>query len=136
MKSVEGRQTTTGRVPRFQLIGGPPEACRWRLLGTNNVSLGLGSVAYPGTTECVAAIRWLCENLGRTRMEFSHHNGIRWRWLVYAGAEPIAVSSHAYGRRIEAKHGYERFVIGVEMATALAGDGKIVGLPSRHRLDG
>jgi hypothetical protein len=120
----ENRRKSAARVPRFQLIGGRADAVRWRLLGTNNVSLGLSFIDYASSEECVAAIRWLCVNVGRTRLELKHDNGVRWRWLLYAGAEAVAKAGHAYGRRIEAKRAHERFVAGVTTVVTLSGEGR------------
>ncbi|WP_033289210.1 hypothetical protein [Amycolatopsis jejuensis] len=121
------------RTPRFQLIGGPGDATRWRLLGTNNASLGLGTVDYRNGRECVAAIQWLCANLAQTRMELVHDHGVDWRWVLRAGAGPIAAASHAYGRRIEAKRGYERFVVATGKAAELAADGRITDWRAKYR---
>ncbi|UKD58842.1 MULTISPECIES: DUF1508 domain-containing protein [Amycolatopsis] len=124
------------RTPRFQLIGGPGNATRWRLLGTNNASLGLGTVDYRNGEECVAAIQWLCANLPRTRMELTHDHGIDWRWVLRAGSGTIASASHAYGRRIEAQHGYERFVAAIADAAEFAAEGRITDWRTKYRLPG
>lgn len=124
------------RTPRFQLIGGRGEATRWRLLGSNNASLGLGTVDYRGGDECVAAVQWLCANLGRTRLELTHDHGIDWRWVLHAGTGSVATASHAYGRRIEAKRGYERFAIAAGEAAESAVDGRITDWRTKYRLPG
>jgi hypothetical protein len=124
------------RAPRFQLIGGRGEATRWRLLGSNNASLGLGTVDYRSGDECVAAVQWLCANLGRIRVELTHDHGIDWRWVLHAGNGPIATASHAYGRRIEAKRGFDRFSLAAGEAAKSVGEGRIMDWRTKYPLPG
>ncbi len=95
--------------PRFQLVQTGDETLRWRLLGGNNVSLGSAPSDYPREQDCLAAIAWLGVHVPELTSEFSHSSGGRWRWRLRAGDQLIAVASHAYGRRIEAQRGLDRF---------------------------
>ncbi|WP_326835431.1 DUF1508 domain-containing protein [Amycolatopsis rhabdoformis] len=106
------------------------------MLGSNNASLGLGAVDYRSAEECVAAIRWLCTNLPRTRLELVHDHGIDWRWVLRAGATPVAIASHAYGRRIEATRGHDRFVTAMRQAAEFAADGRIVDGRTKYGTQG
>ncbi|WP_158888437.1 DUF1508 domain-containing protein [Amycolatopsis anabasis] len=122
------------KSPRFQLIGAQHNAVRWRLLGGNNTSLGLGAITYSGSPECLAGIRRLRAHLGGARAEFSHTGGGQWRWLLYADAELVALAGHAYGRKIEAKHGLERFLAAVPVATILGDDERIADWRAKYRI--
>ncbi|GAB3567791.1 DUF1508 domain-containing protein [Amycolatopsis endophytica] len=135
MKNADDRRPGNVRTPRFQLIGGHDGSTRWRLLGSNNVSLGLGVVDYRDSTECATAIQWLCRNLSRTRMDLTHLNGIQWRWVLHSGSGPIATATRPYGRKIEAKRGYERFVAAVGIAAESGSDGRILDWRAKYRLD-
>ncbi|WP_236795422.1 DUF1508 domain-containing protein [Amycolatopsis sp. GM8] len=123
------------RLPRFQLISGQSDATRWRLLGANNVSLGVGAIDYADVAECLAAIKWLCGNIDRTRVEFKHHSGIQWRWVIHDDTGAIATASHPYGRRIEARRAFDRFVSAVGTATAYSENGKISDWRTKYRID-
>jgi hypothetical protein len=113
------------RKSRFQLVGAPLDTTTWRLLGGNNISLGSGAIHYADAAECVAAIEWLQANLAMTRTEFSHASGGRWRWLLYVDRKLLATASHAYGRRIEARRGLDRFLVAAPVAPVLAANGKV-----------
>ncbi|MFD2416365.1 DUF1508 domain-containing protein [Amycolatopsis pigmentata] len=131
MHSDDDRSKRAVRMPRFQLIVTDTDLVRWRLLGSNNVCLGMGADGYPGAGHCVAAIRHLCEHVEAARAEFRHDNGIDWRWLLHDGATPIAKSGHAYGRRIEAVRGHGRFLAAVGEAAR----GKDVEITrAKHRI--
>lgn len=95
--------------PRFQLVQTGDETIRWRLLGGNNVSLGSAADDFPDADDCLSAISWLNANVVELTSEFSHSSGGRWRWRLRSGEQVVAVASHAYGRRIEAQRGLERF---------------------------
>ncbi|QWF83402.1 DUF1508 domain-containing protein [Amycolatopsis sp. CA-230715] len=123
------------KTPRFQLIGAANDKVRWRLLGGNNASLGTGAGSYRGPQECLTAIQWLKENLAKTRAEFSHASGGKWRWLLYADAELLAMASHAYGRKIEAKHGLERFLAATPGAVVLTGSASIADWRTKYKVD-
>ncbi|WP_020666568.1 YegP family protein [Amycolatopsis nigrescens] len=124
------------KKPRFQLVGAPGNTTRWRLLGGNNVSLGSGAVNYRDNRECVAAIHWLRENLDSTRAEYSHNSGGTWRWLLYADAGLVALASHPYGRKIEARHGLERFWAAAPSADVLDSREKVADWRAKYRIGG
>jgi hypothetical protein len=120
------------RKSRFQLVGAALDTTTWRLLGGNNISLGSGAIHYADAAECVAAIEWLRANLALTRTEFSHASGGRWRWLLYADRKLIATASHAYGRRIEARRGLDRFLVAAPVAPVIAANGKVTDWRRKH----
>ncbi|OLZ46358.1 DUF1508 domain-containing protein [Amycolatopsis coloradensis] len=95
--------------PRFQLVRTGEETIRWRLLGGNNVSLGSAPADYPRAEECLAAITWLSTHITDLTSDFSHLSGGRWRWRLHTDDRIVAIASHAYGRRIEAQRGLDRF---------------------------
>ncbi|MEV6911082.1 DUF1508 domain-containing protein [Amycolatopsis sp. NPDC051071] len=95
--------------PRFQLIQTGEKTIRWRLLGGNNVSLGSAPADFPRAGECLAAITWLHAHIAELTSDFSHLSGGRWRWRLRSGDRVVAIASHAYGRRIEAQRGLDRF---------------------------
>ncbi|WP_414940990.1 DUF1508 domain-containing protein [Amycolatopsis sp. cmx-11-51] len=95
--------------PRFQLVQTGEETIRWRLLGGNNVSLGSAPADYPRAEECLVAITWLSTHIVELTSDFSHLSGGRWRWRLHTDNRIVAIASHAYGRRIEAQRGLDRF---------------------------
>ncbi len=95
--------------PRFQLVQTGEETIRWRLLGGNNVSLGSAPTDYPRAEECLVAITWLRAHITDLTSDFSHLSGGRWRWRLRDGDLLVAIATHAYGRRIEAQRGLDRF---------------------------
>jgi hypothetical protein len=106
------RGKTAGRLrtgPRFQLVRTEQQTLRWRLLGGNNVSLGAGVADCAGTLECLTAIKLLRARLDVVSADFRHVSGGRWRWVLRWDGEPVAEATHAYGRRIEAQRGLDRF---------------------------
>jgi len=121
------------RKSRFQLVGAPLDTTTWRLLGGNNISLGSGAIHYADAAECVAAIEWLQANLAMARTEFSHASGGRWRWLLYVDRMLLATASHAYGRRIEARRGLDRFLVAAPVAPVLAANGKVADWRRKYR---
>ncbi|GAA1968431.1 DUF1508 domain-containing protein [Amycolatopsis minnesotensis] len=123
------------KTPRFQLIGAANDKVRWRLLGGNNASLGTGAGSYRGAAECINAIQWLKDNLTTTRAEFSHASGGKWRWLLYADAELLAMANHAYGRKIEAKHGLERFLAATPEAVVRTGGASIADWRTKYKMN-
>ncbi|MFE0026262.1 DUF1508 domain-containing protein [Amycolatopsis sp. NPDC059021] len=111
-----------GKKPRFQLVQTGSETLRWRLLGGNNTSLGTSALDYHRTEDCLASISWLGAHLDDLTAEFGHAGGGRWRWRLRNGTEAVAVAAHAYGRRIEAQRGLDRFRTATGEATT---DGRI-----------
>ncbi|MEU3624434.1 DUF1508 domain-containing protein [Amycolatopsis coloradensis] len=79
------------------------------MLGGNNVSLGSAPADYPRAEECLAAITWLSTHITDLTSDFSHLSGGRWRWRLHTDDRIVAIASHAYGRRIEAQRGLDRF---------------------------
>ena len=82
---------------------------RWRLLGGNNVSLGAGAADCARPAECLTAITVLRTHMDLLGTDFRHVSGGRWRWLLRLDGVSIAEATHAYGRRIEAQRGLDRF---------------------------
>jgi hypothetical protein len=121
--------------PRFQLIDAAGETVRWRLLGGNNLSLGSGSIAYQNSGDCLAGIEFLRANLDSLEIEFSHDSGSRWRWMLYSGAELVAVASHFYGRRIEAQHALDRFRAAVPGVVETGDHGRVADWRSKQSKD-
>lgn len=107
--------------PRFQLVQTEQRTLRWRLLGRNNVSLGTGTAEHARAVDCVASIAWLKSHLDVLRADFSHVSGGRWRWRLGTAENPVAEATHAYGRRIEAQRGLERFRLAVREAAVDTG---------------
>ncbi|MEA5366808.1 DUF1508 domain-containing protein [Amycolatopsis sp., V23-08] len=106
------RGNTAGRLrsrPRFQLVQTEQRTLRWRLLGGNNVSLGAGVADCARETECLAAITVLKAHMELLSTDFRHISGGRWRWLLKLDGVSVAEATHAYGRRIEAQRGLDRF---------------------------
>jgi hypothetical protein len=103
--------------PRFQLVRTGPATIRWRLLGGNNVSLGSAARDFARTTDCLAAIDWLGGHLDELTVEFAHAGGGRWRWRLRTEDDVVATATHAYGRRIEAQRGLDRFRLAAADAT-------------------
>ncbi|MCR6487369.1 YegP family protein [Amycolatopsis sp. OK19-0408] len=106
------RGKTAGRPrtgPRFQLVRIGPQSMRWRLLGGNNASLGAGVAECAAPPECLLAITVLRARLDVLSADFRHVSGGRWRWSLRWDGEPVAEATHAYGRRIEAQRGLDRF---------------------------
>lgn len=95
--------------PRFQLVQTGEETIRWRLLGGNNVSLGSAPADYSRAEDCLVAIAWLNAHIAELTSDFSHLSGGRWRWRLRADDHIVAIATHAYGRRIEAQRGLDRF---------------------------
>ncbi|OLZ45156.1 YegP family protein [Amycolatopsis keratiniphila] len=103
------RGNSAPKNPRFQLVQTGEQTLRWRLLGGNNVSLGSAPDDYPRAEECLVAIAWLSTHISELTSDFSHLSGGRWRWRLHTGDRLVAIASHAYGRRIEAQRGLDRF---------------------------
>jgi len=97
------------RDPRFQLVRTGPDRVHWRLLGGNNASLGAAATDFARVADCLSAIGWLRAHLDEPSVEFAHASGGSWRWRLRAADGPVAVATHAYGRRIEAQRGLDRF---------------------------
>ncbi|MFJ7212988.1 DUF1508 domain-containing protein [Amycolatopsis sp. NPDC098790] len=95
--------------PRFQLVQTEQRTVRWRLLGGNNASLGAGAAECAGPPECLSAIALLKARLDVLSVDFRHVSGGRWRWTLHWDGESVAEATHAYGRRIEAHRGLDRF---------------------------
>lgn len=103
---------TAGRQrngPRFQLVRTEQRTLRWRLLGGNNVSLGAGVTECTEPRECLGAIALVRARLDVLSADFRHVSGGRWRWSLRWHGESVAEATHAYGRRIEAQRGLDRF---------------------------
>lgn len=90
---------------------------RWRLLGGNNVSLGAGVAECAEATDCLAAIMLFRTRLDGLSADFRHVSGGRWRWLLRWDGEAVAEATHAYGRRIEAQRGLDRFRLAATAAS-------------------
>lgn len=123
------------RSSRFQLISARSDTTTWRLLGGNNICLGTSALRYHDVAECVTAIAWLRTKLPSSRAEFSHSNGMKWRWLLYADNVAIATASHAYGRRIEAKHGLDRFLAAAPEAPLITSGGKVADWRKKYGVE-
>jgi uncharacterized protein YegP (UPF0339 family) len=132
---IDHRRPAMSSRPRFQLIEAAGETVRWRLLGGNNLSLGSGSVSYRTAQDCLAGIESLRADLDGLHTEFSHDNGARWRWMLYDGAELVAVASHFYGRRIEAQRGLDRFRAAVPEVAENSDHGRIVDWRAKQPKD-
>jgi len=114
------RGKAAGRLrngPRFQLVLTEQQTLRWRLLGGNNVSLGTGVAACARPPECLTAITLLRARLDLLSADFRHVSGGRWRWLLRWETESVAEATHAYGRRIEAQRGLDRFRVAAATAS-------------------
>ncbi|MEV5716905.1 DUF1508 domain-containing protein [Amycolatopsis mediterranei] len=121
------------RDPRFQLVQTGPDRVHWRLLGANNVSLGAAAQDFARVDDCLTAVGWLCVHLDEPVAEFAHASGGRWRWRLRVAAGPIAVATHAYGRRIEAQRGLERFHAAVAAADTAREVETIADWRTKHR---
>ncbi|WP_410626741.1 DUF1508 domain-containing protein [Amycolatopsis sp. cmx-8-4] len=113
------RGNTTERLrsrPRFQLVQTEQRTLRWRLLGGNNVSMGAGVADCARAAECLADIAALKAHLNSLSTDFRHISGGRWRWLLRLDEVPVAEATHAYGRRIEAQRGLDRFRVAATTA--------------------
>jgi hypothetical protein len=83
----------------------------WRVVAGNNRPLGRSARVFPSLTECVEAASRLHREIGRadSSVLFDVADG-HWRWTVALGGQSVAVSAHAYKRRIECIRSLEQFV--------------------------
>lgn len=82
------------------------------------MSLGAAANDFAHTSDCLAAIDWLSDHLDELTVEFAHASGGRWRWRLRTDNVVIAMATHAYGRRIEAQRGLDRFRAAADTASA------------------
>jgi hypothetical protein len=82
----------------------------WRVVAGNNRPLGRSAAVFPSLAECVAAASELHRGIGRadSSVLFDVADG-HWRWTVALGGQSVAVSAHAYKRRIECIRALEQF---------------------------
>jgi uncharacterized protein YegP (UPF0339 family) len=121
------------RDPRFQLVRTGQDRVHWRLLGANNVSLGAAATDFTRVADCLTAIGWLRAHIDEPAAEFAHAGGGRWRWRLRATDGPVALATHAYGRRIEAQRGLDRFRTAVAAADAAREVETIVDWRTKYR---
>ncbi|MFC4086482.1 DUF1508 domain-containing protein [Amycolatopsis samaneae] len=108
---------------------------RWRLLGGNNTSLGTSALDYRRSEDCLASISWLSVHLGELTAEFGHAGGGRWRWRLRSGTDAVAVAAHAYGRRIEAQRGLDRFRAATKEATTTEKIETVIDWRKKYRMN-
>jgi uncharacterized protein YegP (UPF0339 family) len=118
--------------PRFQLIRMDEHRFFWRLLGSNNVSLGSGSTGYRDVESCVAGIAWLNDNIVDLQADLHHKSGASWRWSLRSEHKLVATASHEYGRRIEASHSLDRFRAAVAAAAGNDAPDTVVDWRAKH----
>lgn len=84
----------------------------WRVVAGNNRPLGRSAMVFASLAECVAAATRLHREIGRadSSVLFDVADG-HWRWTVALGGQPVAVSAHAYKRRIECVRSLEQFIV-------------------------
>jgi len=121
------------RDPRFQLVRTGHDRVHWRLLGGNNTSLGAAARDFARAADCLSAIGWLADHLDEPTVEFAHASGGRWRWRLRVAGNPVAVATHAYGRRVEAQRGLDRFREAVAAADPTRAVETIVDWRTKYR---
>jgi hypothetical protein len=84
----------------------------WRVVAGNNRPLGRSVTGFTSLAECVAAATRLHREIGRadSSVLFDVAEG-HWRWTVALGGDSVAVSAHAYKRRIECIRSLEQFIV-------------------------
>jgi hypothetical protein len=82
----------------------------WRVVAGNNRPLGRSATVFPSLVECVAAATELHRGISQadSSVLFDVADG-HWRWTVALGGQSVAVSAHAYKRRIECIRSLEQF---------------------------
>jgi hypothetical protein len=83
----------------------------WRVVAGNNRPLGRSATLFPSLAECVDAATLLHREIGRadSSVLFDVADG-HWRWTVALGGQSVAMSAHAYKRRIECIRSLEQFI--------------------------
>lgn len=90
----------------------------WRVVAGNNRPLGRSATLFPSLVECVVAATQLHREIGRAESSvlFDVADG-HWRWTVALRGQPVAMSAHAYKRRIECIRSLEQFIAAAAAAT-------------------
>lgn len=89
----------------------------WRVVAGNNRTLGRSAATFASLVACVEAATRLHREAGRadSSVLFDLTEG-HWRWTVGLAGAPVALSTHAYQRRIECARSLEQFLAAVTHA--------------------
>jgi hypothetical protein len=90
---------------------------RWRLLGGNNRSLGVGWSVHADLAAAVAEIGVVRSSLRLPCFEVGRADDGRWSWVLAGEDGPLARGAQSFARRVDALLAAKRFMVRAEGAS-------------------
>jgi hypothetical protein len=83
---------------------------RWRLLSGNNRDMGRGALDYPDLESCVLGLKEIVHRIDALEKKIMPAGDNRWQWQMLLDDEVVAVSGHAFDRRVRCEMSSTRFM--------------------------